>query len=103
MKLDDIRIAIREDDLNLVLAKLDNIRILLEDKVGQRMIEIKKPTDLGVRQAAEYLGVSRTHFYRIIAAKEIPYRKIRNLKKFSTNDLDDYLKGEYCDKNQSII
>ena len=47
---------------------------------------------LSVKELAEYIGLAIGTIYHMVAAREIPYYKIRKSVKFSVAEIDDWIK-----------
>lgn len=49
---------------------------------------------LTVKEAAEYLGVSRDSIYKMVREKQIPHFRIRSTILFSQKAIDDWIKEQ---------
>lgn len=50
-----------------------------------------------VKEAAEYLGVSRDAIYKMVREKQIPHFRVRSIILFSKEAIDDWVKQQEKD------
>lgn len=57
---------------------------------GERTTSLRSPRGpyLGIAEAAEYLGVSRTTIWRLLEAHELPASKVGRWRKIAVADLE---------------
>ena len=48
---------------------------------------------LGIRDCAEYLGISKGTLYVWVCRRKIPYQKVGRLVKFDLNVIEEWLKA----------
>ena len=62
----------------------------------KKQVEEKTPLRyLDLTQACQFLGLSRTTFYRYMRSGHIPYTMVGRQRKFFVNDLEDFVRKDY--------
>lgn len=103
MNFETGKILVREEDLNLVIAKLDNIKTLLEKKGFKQKEDVEVEPLFSIEQTSHYLGLSRTELYRLTRKGKLSFTKVGGRRKYSKSDLDKYLNGTFYPAQNSII
>ncbi|HDZ40341.1 MAG TPA: DNA-binding protein [Bacteroidetes bacterium] len=70
-----------------IFRKLDKIERMLQDQ------SLQKKEILTLKEAASYLGVSKSHLYKLTSARAIPhYCPTGKIIRFKRSDLNQFLK-----------
>ncbi|MDT8401639.1 MAG: helix-turn-helix domain-containing protein [Bacteroidales bacterium] len=85
------------DENSKILNRLDKIEQMLQDQ------SLQKKEILTLNEAASYLGVSKSHLYKMTSARTIPhYCPTGKIIRFKRSDLDHFLQLNKRDSREQI-
>ncbi|MFN5236182.1 MAG: helix-turn-helix domain-containing protein [Bacteroidota bacterium] len=102
--MSDKKMTIDPARFNALVMEVRKMKSELAELKESRRSVFEEMENLNVVQAADFLGVSKRTFYRILSESKIPYTTVRRQKRFLLKDLERAVRKNYvpADKLSSL-
>ena len=102
--MSDKKMTVDPARFNALVMEVRKMKNELAELKESRRSVFEEMENLNVVQAADFLGVSKRTFYRILSESKIPYTTVRRQKRFLLKDLERAVRKNYvpADKLSSL-